>query len=381
VGGGGDRGPGGHNQRAAGVVRRRGRGARACSERGEGEARGERREGEGRGTDERRRREGRGRGDRRGARGERREGSDAGNTANSRRRARRHGAQRAAHVQPHAGRDFASSFVISLTQARLLRRQPRHAAAGALAGRVLRLLGDGLSCTLKLRPRRHVFGWRALHVGRRRVLVPGAYDEKTGSPSATRCRWAQASPSRRPTRSRGGHVPVSLRPGPPLLDMLPILPKHKLDAALKVRHRCASSGARPRPRPTSRASALRAAGLRAAPAPRLRAQREVRWAARTRPARSSRTSTADDSRSRRRPERRAAAPAVGPVGSHPERGAARRLRRLSARRRREAAPGRCRRAFDADRVLVQPEARREGARRPAVAFCARGGCDARCRTR
>ena len=146
---------------------------------------------------------------------------------------------------PHAGRDFASSLVGPLDAGAPGAHQPRHAAARAVAGRVVRLRARRPVVHAEAAPRRPLLRRHAVHVGRRAVLVPGGVRREDGQPAGRRADASAASrsPSPRPTRT-----PSSSRsrrpfgPGLRLLDALPILPKHKLEAALQGRHAAAAVG-------------------------------------------------------------------------------------------------------------------------------------------
>ena len=114
--------------------------------------------------------------------------------------------------------------------------QPRHAAGGAVAGRDVRVRGRRPHLHAEPAPRRAVLGRRAVHVGRRGVLVPGRVRREDRQPARRRVsRRRQAARRLRAGRADGRrHVPVAVRPGLRMLDALPILPKHKLEAALKA---------------------------------------------------------------------------------------------------------------------------------------------------
>ena len=269
---------------------------------------------------------------------------------------------------PHAGRDFASSLVIGLTHARLLRVNRATQQLEPWLAEKYACSPDGLTCTLKLR-RGVTFSDGAPFTSADVLFsFQAAYDEKTGSPLGDALLvGGKPSRSRRPTRAPSSITfPSVFGPGLRLLDMLPILPKHKLDAALKAGTLRQQWGPATPPAEIAGLGPVRDAGVPARRAPRARAQpallaqgRRRRAAAVPRPA---------HPRDRARPERRTAAAAVGAGGPHAERDPARRLRRAQARGRgREDAPGGRGPGVRRRRVLVQPEARREGARRPAVA--------------
>ena len=137
---------------------------------------------------------------------------------------------------PHAGRDFASTLVIGLTQARLLRinratqqLEPRLAESYTCSA-------DALSCTLKLR-QGVTFSDGAPFTSADVVFsFQAAYDEKTGSPLGDAL-LVGGKPIA--IKAPDAHTVVILfpsvfGPGLRLLDSLPILPEHKLDAAFKT---------------------------------------------------------------------------------------------------------------------------------------------------
>jgi peptide/nickel transport system substrate-binding protein len=137
---------------------------------------------------------------------------------------------------PHAGRDFASTLVVNLTQARLLRVNRATQQLEPWLAASYTCSPDALSCTMKLRPG-VTFSDGAPFTSADVVFsFQAAYDEKTGSPLGDALLV--------------GHKPIGVNapdantvvvtfpsvfgPGLRLLDMLPILPKHKLEAALKA---------------------------------------------------------------------------------------------------------------------------------------------------
>ena len=136
---------------------------------------------------------------------------------------------------PHAGRDFASSFVISLTQARLLRVNRATQQLEPWLAESYACSADGLSCTLKLR-RGVTFSDGAPFTSADVVFsFQAAYDEKTGSPlgDALSVGGKPLAVTAPDALTVAVTFPSAFGPGLRLLDMLPILPKHKLDAALK----------------------------------------------------------------------------------------------------------------------------------------------------
>jgi peptide/nickel transport system substrate-binding protein len=137
---------------------------------------------------------------------------------------------------PHAGRDFASTLVVSLTQARLLRVNRATQEVEPWLAESYTCSPDALSCTVKLR-RGVTFSDGAPFTSADVVFsFQAAYDEKTGShlgdalqvggkPIAVKASDAQTVVMT---------FPSVFGPGLRLLDMLPILPKHRLEAALKA---------------------------------------------------------------------------------------------------------------------------------------------------
>ena len=229
----GDCRPSGHDQRAAGVVRG-GRGARSRAHRG-----GERREA--------------GSGGQRSTAGQATLPTRGGSLVATLRSEPR-------TFNPHAGSDFASSLVISLTQARLAPHQPRHAGARALAGRVVACAPDGLSCTLKLpraspsptarRSRQPTWCSRSRRPTTRR---PAAR-------SATRCSSAASrSPSAAPDpRTVVGQVPVGVRSGPAPARLAADPPETQARGGAEGRRAPAAVGPRHAPRRHRRPRSVRA---------------------------------------------------------------------------------------------------------------------------
>ena len=198
-----------------------------------------------------------------------------------------------------------------------------------------------LSCTLKLRQGVDVLRRRALHLRRRRSSRSRRpTTRRPAARSATRCLSAASRwPSRRPTRTPSWSTfPSVFGPGLRLLDALPILPKHKLDAAFKAGTLRQQWGPATPPADMVGLGPFVIADVPARPAHRPGAQPEV--LAQGRGGRAAAVSRPAHARHHARPERRAAAPAVGAGRSHAERDPARRLRRAQTRGGgREAAPG------------------------------------------
>ena len=136
---------------------------------------------------------------------------------------------------PHAGRDFASTLVVGLTQARLLRVNRATQQIEPWLAESYTCAPDGLSCTLKLR-RGVTFSDGAPFTSADVVFsFQAVYDEKTASPLGDAL-LVGGKPLAAKAPDAGTVVvtfPSIYGPGLRLLDMLPILPKHKLEAALK----------------------------------------------------------------------------------------------------------------------------------------------------
>jgi len=139
-------------------------------------------------------------------------------------------------LNPLAGRDFASTLVATLTHARLLRINRATQQLEPSLAESYACSANGLSCTLKLRrgvafsdgapfsSADVVFSFRAI------------YDEKTGSPLGDAMLvggkpMAVAAPDAHTVVLT---FPAPFAPGLRLLDSLPIVPKHKLEAALNA---------------------------------------------------------------------------------------------------------------------------------------------------
>ena len=137
---------------------------------------------------------------------------------------------------PHAGRDFATSVVTGLLNARLMRvnratqqLEPWLAADGKCAA-------DGLTCTVTLRRDVQFSDGTPFTSADVLFSFQVAYDEKTGSP------WGDSMlVGGKPlvvTATDAYTVtikfPTLFGPGLRMLDALPILPRHKLEGALKA---------------------------------------------------------------------------------------------------------------------------------------------------
>ena len=137
---------------------------------------------------------------------------------------------------PHAGRDFASQLVSLLTQARLVRINRFTQQLEQALAETSVCTADGITCTLKLR--RGVLWSDGTPFTSADVLFSFAivYDEKAGSPIAD-----HMAPTGKPLKvTAPDAVTVMITfagpygPGLRVLDALPILPRHKLEAALKA---------------------------------------------------------------------------------------------------------------------------------------------------
>jgi len=136
---------------------------------------------------------------------------------------------------PHAGRDFASTLAIGLTQARLVRINRATQQLEPWLAESYICTPDALACTLKLRANVVFSDGAAFTSADVLFSFQAAYDEKTGSPLADALvvggkPLAVTAPD---AKTIAITFPSPYGPGLRLLDALPILPKHKLEAALK----------------------------------------------------------------------------------------------------------------------------------------------------
>jgi peptide/nickel transport system substrate-binding protein len=137
---------------------------------------------------------------------------------------------------PHAGRDFASNLVSLLTQSRLLRVNRATGQLEPALAESYTCTADGLACTLQLR--RGVVWSDGTPFTSADVLFTfqAVYDEKVGSPVAE----LMAPGKKRLTVAAPGPQAVTITfaapygPGLRILDGLTIVPRHKLEAALKA---------------------------------------------------------------------------------------------------------------------------------------------------
>ena len=137
---------------------------------------------------------------------------------------------------PHAGRDFASHLVAMITQGRLVRiNKVTHEVEPALA-ETTACAPDGLRCTLTLRSGVQWSDGTPFTAADVLFSFQVVYDEKTGS-SLADALTASGKPlvvtSPNP-RTIVITFSAPYGPGLRILDALPVLPKHKLEAALKA---------------------------------------------------------------------------------------------------------------------------------------------------
>jgi peptide/nickel transport system substrate-binding protein len=135
---------------------------------------------------------------------------------------------------PHAGRDFASSLVATLTQASLVRINRATQQVEPWLAERYACAADGLSCTLTLRPGLTFSDGTPVTVADVLFSFEVMYDTRTGSARAD-----DMSPGGKPivvtapdARTIVVRFAVPFGPGVRILDVLPILPRHKLAAAL-----------------------------------------------------------------------------------------------------------------------------------------------------
>jgi peptide/nickel transport system substrate-binding protein len=136
---------------------------------------------------------------------------------------------------PHAGRDFASTLAISLMQARLVRVNRATQQLEPWLAESYTCTPDGLACTLKLRANAAFSDGAAFTSADVLFSFQAAYDEKTGSPlaDALMVGGQPLAVTARDAKTIVITFPSPYGPGLRLLDALPILPRHKLEAALK----------------------------------------------------------------------------------------------------------------------------------------------------
>ncbi len=139
-------------------------------------------------------------------------------------------------LNPIVGRDFASALVGPLTQARLLRINRATQQLEPWLAESYACSADGLSCTLKLR-RGVTFSDGAPFTAADVVFsFQAVYDERTGSPLGD-AMLVGGKPIAAAAPDASTVVltfPSAFGPGLRLLDSLPIVPMHTLEAALKA---------------------------------------------------------------------------------------------------------------------------------------------------
>ena len=136
---------------------------------------------------------------------------------------------------PHAGRDFASNLVVGLTQARLLRINRATQQLEPWLAESYTCMPDGLSCTVKLRQGVTFSDGMPFTSADVVFSFQAAYDEKTGSPlgDALSVGGKPLAVTAPDALTVAIAFPSLYGPGLRMLDALPILPKHKLDGAMK----------------------------------------------------------------------------------------------------------------------------------------------------
>jgi len=136
---------------------------------------------------------------------------------------------------PHAGRDFATNLVTQLINAKLVRINRATQQLEPWLAEQFACSTDGLTCTLNLR--RGVQFSDGARFTSADVLfsIQVLYDEKTGSPlaDAMLVGGKPLTVTAPDTNTVVIKFPTAFGAGLRLLDMLPILPKHKLEGALK----------------------------------------------------------------------------------------------------------------------------------------------------
>jgi peptide/nickel transport system substrate-binding protein len=138
-------------------------------------------------------------------------------------------------LNPHGGRDFATQLVTQLLNAKLVRINKATQQLEPWLAEKFGCSADGLTCTLNLR--RGVQFSDGTPFTSADVLFSAqvVYDEKTGSPlgDALLIGGKPLGVTAPDAHTIVIKFPTGFGPGLRLLDMLPILPKHKLEGALK----------------------------------------------------------------------------------------------------------------------------------------------------
>jgi len=137
---------------------------------------------------------------------------------------------------PIVGRDFASSVIAQLTHARLVRVNRATQQLEPWLAETYGCTPDGLRCTLTLRRGVRFSDGTPFTSADVLFSVQAVYDDRTGSPFADAL-MVGGKPLAATAPDAGTVVvtfPSAFGPGLRLLDNLPIIPKHRLDAALKA---------------------------------------------------------------------------------------------------------------------------------------------------
>lgn len=137
---------------------------------------------------------------------------------------------------PIVGRDIASGTIAYLTHARLLRVNRATQRLEPWLAEAHRCTAGGLTCTLTLRRGVRFSDGAPFTSADVLFSFQALYDEKTGSPiaDALTVGGKPLAVSASDPFTVVVTLPSAFGPGLRLLDMLPILPKHKLEAALKA---------------------------------------------------------------------------------------------------------------------------------------------------
>ena len=137
---------------------------------------------------------------------------------------------------PIVGRDFASGVIAMLTHARLLRINRATQQLEPWLAEKYGCTPDGLTCTLSLRRGVRFSDGQPFTSADVLFSFQALYDEKTASPIADALTIAgkPLAVSAPDASTVVVTFPSAFGPGLRLLDSLPILPKHKLEAALKA---------------------------------------------------------------------------------------------------------------------------------------------------
>lgn len=136
---------------------------------------------------------------------------------------------------PHSGRDFATQLVTQLLNAKLVRINRATQQLEPWLAEKFGCLTDGLTCTLNLRRGVQFSDGTPFTSADVLFSFQVVYDEKTGSPlsDAMLIGGKPLIVTAPDANTVVIKFPTAFGPGLRLLDMLPILPKHKLEGALK----------------------------------------------------------------------------------------------------------------------------------------------------